>query len=59
VWVNVDRVSRFCLPGHVRFAPKAAMRIRYGWFAEGLDSPDLIAARRLLADMGDKPFSPA
>jgi class 3 adenylate cyclase len=31
----------------------------YGWFTEGLDSPDLVAARRLLADMGDKPSSSA
>jgi tetratricopeptide (TPR) repeat protein len=25
----------------------------YGWFTEGLDSPDLVAARTLLAEMGD------
>jgi class 3 adenylate cyclase len=24
----------------------------YGWFSEGLDSPDLVAARRLLAEIG-------
>jgi class 3 adenylate cyclase len=31
----------------------------YGWFTVGLGSPDLIAAQRLLAEMGDKTFSPA
>jgi class 3 adenylate cyclase len=29
------------------------LRPVYGWFTEGLDSPDLIEARRLLLEMGD------
>jgi class 3 adenylate cyclase len=44
--------------GHCEAALKLLAPV-YGWFAEGLDSPDLVAARGVLTDIGDKASSSA